>query len=161
MLDLSLIHISAVFCSVGAVGTVTSRADETAQSTEETQEFVPQVSTSITSCTITSDKNNIHITVNGSGDTTGTDGKMYLFELQPYEDGIGSRTDYITSTGVGMGASFTIPLNHNTASDRLYSKFVMAVYDTEGRKYMEVSDPHYVTNPEPVAKTQAAFSEAL
>lgn len=157
----ALALLAAVFCSVGAVGTVTSRADEPAQSAEETQVFTPQVSASIITCAITSDKSNIHITANGSGDTTGTDGKMYLFELQPYQSGIGSRTDYITSTEVGMDKAFTIPLNHNTASDRLYSKFVLAVYDTAGKKYMEVGAPHYVTNPEVLAPNQAAFSEAL
>ena len=160
---------AAVFCSIGTVGMVTSWADEqsqaggtaAAESAEAPVEFVPLVSASITSCTITADKKNIRITANGSGDTTGTDGKMYLFELQPYEDGIGGRTDYITSEQTAMGASFTVSLNHGTTSDRLYSKFVMAVYDVEGQKYMEVSQPHYVTNPEVIAPNQTAFKEAL
>lgn len=157
----ALALVAAVFCSIGAFGTVTSMAEETTQPTEAEVEFVPQVTAAITSCTITPDKKNLDITVNGTGDTTGTDGKMYLFELQPYEGGIGSRTDYITSAQVGTGAAFKVPLNYNTASDRLYSKFAMAVYDVDGKKYMEVSEPHYVTNPEVVAPNQAPFVNAL
>lgn len=151
----------AVFCSIGVIGTVTSRADEAAQPTEAEEVFVPQVSVSVTSCTIAPDKKNINITSNGSGDTTGTDGKMYLFELQPYEGGIGSRTDYLTSTEIRMDASFQVALNHNTESDRLYSKFVMAVYDVEGKKFMEIGSPRYITNPEVIAPNQKAFVEAL
>ena len=50
---------------------------------------------SIDSVTIGSNKTTVDITMNNSGDMSGTDGNFYLFELQPYEDGIGNRTDYL------------------------------------------------------------------
>ena len=37
--------------------------------------------------------------------------------------------------------------------------FVVAVWD--GTKYIEVSDPHYITNPEAVAPNTAAFNDPL
>ena len=107
---------------------------------------------SIQSCKITEDKNRIEITATSQGAMTGTDGNLYLFELAPYQDAIGSRTDYLEKTGGQSSVTFHVDLNHNTAQDRLYSSFVLAVFD--GSKFVEISSPHYVTNPELIAKNQ-------
>lgn len=92
-----------------------------------------------------------------SGEMKGTwsdpayyDNYLYLFELQPYEDDLTGRTDYSGWITKGDALSFTLPLNLGTAQDRLYSKFVVAVFD--GQKYTPVSNTVYVTNPEAVAK---------
>lgn len=92
-----------------------------------------------------------------SGEMKGTwsdpayyDNYLYLFELQPYEDDLTGRTDYSGWITKGDALSFTLPLNLGTTQDRLYSKFVVAVFD--GQKYTPVSNTVYVTNPEAVAK---------
>ena len=50
----------------------------------------------------------------------------------------------------GDPLSFDISLNLGTEQNRLYSRFVVAVYD--GEKYTQVSNTAYVTNPEVLAK---------
>ncbi len=60
-----------------------------------------QITASIGSCLIGSGQNTVDISLSSNGDTTGTDGKIYLFELRPYESEIGSRTDYVSSVGAG------------------------------------------------------------
>lgn len=124
-----------------------------------TEAFIPQVSSTITSCTIGTGKGNIHISAQSSGDVTGTDGWVYLFELKPYQDSIGERSDYLGYAVAGQPGYFTVPLNFKTPDDRLYSKFVMAVFD--GKKYIEVSEPHYITNPEILANNTNEFKHAL
>lgn len=117
-----------------------------------------KASSKIHSCLISSDKQNIEIKAENSADTSGTDGNYYLFELKAYEEGLGSRTDYIRSFSPGS-VNALIPLNHGTENDRLYSSFVMAV--KSGEKYIEVSDPRYITNPEAIAKNTAPFNDPL
>ena len=52
-----------------------------------------------------------------------------------------------------------MPLNFGSTADRLYSKFVLAAYD--GTEYKAISEPHYITNPEAVAKNTEAFKDPL
>ena len=78
------------------------------------------------------------------------DNYLYLFELQPYQDTLEGRTDYCGWITKGDALSFDISLNLGTEQNRLYSRFVVAVYD--GEKYTQVSNTAYVTNPETLAK---------
>ena len=120
----------------------------------------PQVKTemAISSCLITGG-NKIQIEASGNGDMENTDGYLYLFELKPYEDAIGERTDYAAWANGGASASFSLDLNRGTAQDRLYSRFVVAVKTEDG--YEAVSDYHYITNPETVAENQKPYRETL
>ncbi|RJW54073.1 Tat pathway signal protein [Clostridiales bacterium TF09-2AC] len=153
----------ALLCSTASLGSTYAYADtaqdQAAQAQAAEQAFVPAVSGQITSCKITGDKQNIEIGFNSSGDAAGTDGKIYIFEMQPFEDEIGSRRDYAASAAALGSTSVTIPLNLGTPQDRLYSRFMLAVYD--GADFLPVSKPHYITNPEIVAKNQEAFKDPL
>lgn len=120
---------------------------------------VPQVTADITSCKVTAEKNMISITVNSSGNTAGTDGNLYLFELKPYQNSLEGRTDQIGTVPTGQPADFPVSLNRGTVDDRLYSRFVAAVFD--GSKFIPVSEEHYITNPEIVANNQEAFRNPL
>lgn len=102
---------------------------------------------------------NVQLNGVNMGSVSGTDGQFYLFELQPYEDSIGMRTDYAAAVPRSENVSFTIPLNYGTESSRLYSKFVAAVWD--GQMYQAVSMPAYITNPEVKAKNQNPFKTPL
>ena len=93
---------------------------------------------SIESVVIGADKATVDITMNNSGDMAGTDGNFYLFELQPYEDGIGSRSDYLEKISAG-NVKKSYQLNKGSANSRLYNSYVVAVFD--GTKYIEVSPP--------------------
>ena len=109
---------------------------------------------SIESVVIGADKATVDITMNNSGDMAGTDGNFYLFELQPYEDGIGSRSDYLEKISAG-NVKKSYQLNKGSANSRLYNSYVVAVFD--GTKYIEVSPPKYITNPEAIAGNNDAY----
>lgn len=106
--------------------------------------------------TCTTDKTNVNITAAVSGpapDPSVFDNYWYLFELQPYEDDLKGRTDYTAWWNRGDTVSYSLPLNFGTSLDRLYSKFVLAVYD--GTQYHAISEPTYITNPEVLARNTA------
>ena len=69
-----------------------------------------QITASIGSCLIGSGQNTVDISLSSNGDTTGTDGKIYLFELRPYESEIGSRTDYVSILSFPSLDFFLIPI---------------------------------------------------
>ncbi len=83
-------------------------------------------------------------------DPTFYDNYLYLFEMKPYQRDLKGRSDYAAWITKGDALSFRLPLNHGTENDRLYSSFVVAVFD--GTEYTVVSNEAYVANPEAVAK---------
>ena len=113
----------------------------------------------IQSCLINSDLTSVTVKVSSHAPAEGTDGILYLVELQPYQNSLEGRTDYAAKASLGDSAAFTFSLNRNTLQDRLYSRFVVAVWD--GNKYIPVSKPHYITNPEAVAANKNKFSDPL
>jgi len=113
----------------------------------------------IQSCLINSDLASVTVKVSSHAPAEGTDGILYLVELQPYQNSLEGRTDYAAKASLNDSAAFTFSLNRNTTQDRLYSKFVVAVWD--GTKYIPVSKPHYITNPEAVAANKSEFNDPL
>ena len=83
------------------------------------------------------------------------DGNYYLFSLQPYEVAIGARTDYCAVTAKADTIAFSTPLNVNTATSKLYSRFQVAVL--KGGQFVSVSNDFYITNPEAVANHTTAI----
>ncbi len=86
------------------------------------------------------------------------DNWLYLFEKKPYQDGLEGRNDYCGVVAKGEDISFRIPVNLGSVEDRLYSSFVVAVYD--GQKYTPVSNVAYITNPESIARHKEAYQNA-
>lgn len=85
------------------------------------------------------------------------DGKYYLFELQPYEDSIGSRGDYSAAVDQGDSFRFQVPFYKDGGDNRLFSRFVLAV--NRGGKYEEISNQAYITNPESIASYQESYPQ--
>ncbi len=88
--------------------------------------------------------------------TAGLDEHFYLLELDPYDDDV---TDNRNSASCMKteAIDFKLPLNAGTSSSRLYKKFVVCVWD--GAKYVPVSSPVYITNPEAVASNLEPYKE--
>ncbi len=106
----------------------------------------------------TTDGANVNITAAVSGEVSDPavyDNYWYLFEMEPYQDELGDRTDYKAWWNKGDTVSYSLPLGFGTSSDRLYSKYVLAVFD--GTRYHAISAPAYITNPEVLAKNKAEF----
>ena len=112
----------------------------------------------ISSCTITADKSNVAISFSSSGDAAGTDGQVYVFELKPYESGVGTE-NMVGQAAAGASGQATVPLNLGTSQDRLYNKFVLGVFN--GTSFETISEPRYITNPEAVARNTAPFKDPL
>ena len=87
------------------------------------------------------------------------DGYYYLFELQPYETGIGSRTDYAAWCDKTEKLKFILPFSGGDSDPRLYSRFVVAL--KIGDTYQAISAPIYVTNPGDVASFTEEYPEAM
>ena len=129
----------------------------TVQDSAKTEVLEP-TETGTLSCVIDGD----HVVIQGNvaGERSNPayyDNYYYLFELQPYEDGIGSRTDYAAWINRGDPVSFTLPLGFGTAQSKLYSSFVLAVFD--GSTYHAIYNLAYISNPEVLAKNQSPYKE--
>lgn len=160
---LSLCCAAAVLAGVSGAGVLSARAstdngqpaETTAETAAETTEApakpAPTEFAHIYECAISGDQIVIDGQMEGSfSDPAYYDNYLYLFEQKPYQRDLKGRTDYAAWITKGDALHFSIPLNHGTQSDRLYSSFVVAVYD--GEEYTQVSNEVYVTNPEVMAK---------
>lgn len=106
---------------------------------------------SIDSCLIQGSDVVVHV----SGSSSSSDGKYYLFADEVYQDGTTGRI--VASTDVGKNATFTFPLEHYTANSNLSKKFLVAT--KSGGSYVQVSDEHYITNPEAIATKTVARND--
>lgn len=160
---LSLCCAVAVLAGISGAGVLSARAStdngQTAETTTETAaetteapvKPAPTEFAHIYECAISGDQIVIDGQMEGSfSDSAYYDNYLYLFEQKPYQRDLKGRTDYAAWITKGDALHFSIPLNHGTQSDRLYSSFVVAVYD--GEEYIQVSNEVYVTNPEIMAK---------
>ena len=100
---------------------------------------------SISSCTIQG--SDVVVNVNCSNVPSSDDGKFYLYSDEVYQDGTTGKI--VASTESGKSATFTFPLGFNTADSNLSKKFLVAV--KSGGSMSQVSDEHYITNPEAIA----------
>ena len=121
----------------------------------------------------------LHMTVSAAGTVTishcmitGTDvaviaagpvapsdtGLYYLFELKPYETGVGMRTDFCASAPAAEAVQFNTTLNYNTSASKLYSRFVVTAY--QGGVFVPVSNEMYITNPEVLATKATGYPVA-
>ena len=108
----------------------------------------------IESCVINSETGKIDVTISAPGLAVSDDGYYYLFEQETFETELTS-TEYIIEDQKDVDLTFSVNLNYNTASSRLFSKFVVAV--RKDGKFMPITKPRYITNPEVIAKYNPAF----
>lgn len=104
----------------------------------------------IAQCAIVGDQ----VSVIATGTQAPSDsGEYYLFSLEPYEAGVGARQDFCAKAPAGPSATFSAPLGFNTASSKLYSRFVVTAL--QGGQYVPISNECYITNPEVLASRGA------
>ncbi|MDE5716003.1 MAG: hypothetical protein K2I53_00025, partial [Lachnospiraceae bacterium] len=100
---------------------------------------------SISSCQIAG--GNVNCTLTAASVPSGDDGKYYIYADEVFQDGPVGTVVAAVDAGTSVTASF--PLNYNTAESNLSRKFLVAV--KRGGQMIQVSDEHYITNPEAVA----------
>ncbi|MBR3671046.1 MAG: hypothetical protein IKN68_00225, partial [Spirochaetia bacterium] len=76
-----------------------------------------------------------------------SDGLYYLYSDEVYQDGCVGNV--VATAPVGANATFSFPLNYYQAGSNLSKKFLVAV--KSGGSMIQVSDEHYITNPEAIA----------
>ncbi len=108
----------------------------------------------IESCVINQETGKIDIRMSAPGLAVSDDGYYYLFEEKTYETEL-TGEEYIVEDQKDVDLTFSVNLNYNTVSSRLFSKFVIAVrLDGE---FVAISEPKYITNPEAVARYNPSF----
>lgn len=92
----------------------------------------------------------MNCTLTAASVPTSDDGKYYIYANEVFQDGPTGRI--VASVDAGTSVTAVFPLNYNTAESNLSCKFIAAV--KRGGQMMQVSDEHYITNPE----ANAAFT---
>ena len=75
------------------------------------------------------------------------DGFYYVYSDEVWEDG--TVGEIVAQVSAGSTAVASFPLNYNTPDSQLSRKFLIAV--KQGGRMVQVSNEHYITNPEAVA----------
>ena len=114
--------------------------------------FAHSISGKVRDVGINQEKDKISVTVDSSGDSSGTDGSVYIFEIKPYQNDLSGRTDYLAKGSIGANQKFSFPLHAGPGELRLYSAFVPAV--KVGGRYEMIANRRYIENPEIVAENQ-------
>ncbi|NWO22114.1 hypothetical protein HW273_09445 [Oribacterium sp. oral taxon 102] len=117
--------------------------------------YAQEMSASISSVTIGGQANDrINVNLQTNQKTAGTDGKLYIFEMKPYQPELTRLMKPVASADISGNMTVSFDLNAGPGEKRLYSAFMAAV--KTGRGYEAVSDRHYITNPEVLAGNRDA-----
>lgn len=105
---------------------------------------------SISSCLISGA--DVVCQIKASGVPASDDGKYYVYADEVYQDGpVGS---VVAKVDAGNSVSVSFPLDYNTSQSNLSRKFLIAV--KRNGQMVQVSDEHYITNPEAIAAYTSA-----
>ena len=137
--------VLTVMCALSSYSYVTDNAGAVAMAAGRV--------VSINSCTIQGDQ--VVVNVSASTLPSSDDGKYYLYADEVYQDGTVGKV--VATTDRAANASFSFPLNFYTAESNLSKKFLVAV--KSGGSMIQVSDEHYITNPEAVATKTVARND--
>lgn len=144
--------IDHIVTAGNAVWDAFNRRPESHEITEETAADFAD----ITECIIDS-SGRISVTAKGRGIPKSDDKYYYLFALNTYDTAISENSNYVARDYKDNETVLFTSLNYNTSNSRLFKKFVVAV--KKDGKYVPVSTPKYITNPEAIAKYTSVFQE--
>ena len=108
----------------------------------------------IESCLINAETGKIDVTMKAKDLAGSDDGFYYLFEEKAYQSAL-TGSEYLIEDQKDVNLTFSVNLNYNTASSRLFSKFVVAV--KKNGSFLAITKPHYITNPEAIAGYHPKF----
>jgi hypothetical protein len=108
---------------------------------------------SINSCQIQG--SDVVVNISASSIPGSDDGKYYLYSEEVYQDG--TVGNIVATADIGATATLVCPLNFYGADSNLSKKFLVAV--KSGGAMQQVSDEHYITNPEAIATRTVARND--
>ena len=131
--------------------TAGNMVDEAYKSRPESHELGADAANfaSISSCLIEGG-GKVKVTVTGDGIPVSDDKYYYLFAIDTFDSGLSESDEYIDKVYKDSEVALTASLHYNTASSRLFDKFVVAVKKDD--TFVQVSQPKYITNPEAIAR---------
>lgn len=109
----------------------------------------------ITSCQIDAETGGIKVTMEADALPQSDDKFYYLMEMNTYDRTLAEGSQHIDRAYKDSRVELSAALNNNSASSRLYKKFAVAV-KIDG-KYVPVTTPKYITNPEAIAKHTSVY----
>ena len=137
-----------VFATVALAGQTSALVDGNVAVAEAAGRVV-----TINSCLIQG--GNVVVNVSAATLPSSDDGKYYLYSDEVYQDGtVGT---VVATTDRAENATFSFPLNHYQPGSNLDKKFIVAV--KSGGSMVQVSDEHYITNPEALATKTVARND--
>ena len=100
---------------------------------------------SIESCLISGDQ--VVCELDTAYSPSSDDGMYYIYSNEVFQDG--TTGDVVASETIGKEVTISFPLQYNTPDSNLSRKFLVAV--KQNGKMVQVSNEHYITNPEVLA----------
>ncbi|NLL77573.1 MAG: hypothetical protein GX235_10070 [Clostridiales bacterium] len=104
----------------------------------------------VESCLIDSKTSKVVLKASSDAIPVSDDKYYYLFAIRSYEDSIAEDAVPIIEEYKNINVEFKFPRHFTGTESGVFRKFVVAV--KQGEKYVAVSNPQYITNPEAVAK---------
>lgn len=111
----------------------------------------------VTECLIDPETRRVSVTAKGEGIPKSDDKFYYLFALNTYENSIPEDAEYLARDYKNEEVQMSTALNYNHAGTRLFKKFVVAVKKDD--KYLPVTTPRYITNPEAIARYSSVYQQ--
>lgn len=111
----------------------------------------------VTECIIDPETRRVSVTASGDGIPKSDDKFYYLFALNTYENSIPEDAEYLDKDYKDKEVGMSAALNYNLPGTRLFKKFVVAI--KKDGKYLPVTTPRYITNPEAIAKYTSVFQQ--
>lgn len=137
--------------------TAGNAVDEAYKSRPESHEITAENAAdfAIVSSCIVDVNGRVEVTVTGDGIPVSDDKYYYLFSMNTYDGEIAETAEPIDKVYKDNEAIMTAALNYNSSNSRLFKKFAVAV--KKDGKFVRVSQPKYITNPEAIAKYTSVF----
>lgn len=140
--------------------TAGNEVDKSYKSRPESHELTEQNTAdfaTIESCLLEADTGRVVVTATGDGIPISDDKYYYLFALNTYDTGITENDEYIAREYKDSTTVMKVALNYNRTGSRLFKKFAVAV--KKDGKYVQVSTPGYITNPEAIARYTSVYQQ--
>lgn len=119
-------------------------------SSVELEEGETEAFLEVESCLIDSRTSKVSLKTSSDAIPVSDDKYYYLFAIRSYEDGIAEDSTPIMKEYKNTEVEFRFPRHFTGTESGVFRKFVIAVM--KDGKYVAVSHPQYITNPEAVAK---------
>lgn len=129
-----------------------SRPESHELTSENTADFAE-----ITSCEIAPETGRVVVEATGDGIPKSDDKYYYLFALNTFDSEIPEGAEALDKEYKDSTTTLSTALHYNRTGSKLFKKFVLAV--KKDGKYVQVSQPEYITNPEAIAKYSSVYQQ--